>query len=136
MFVAKLTPAGAHLWSRSFGGMPTSPGATGLAMKPNGEAILVGNFTGTIVLGDAQLSAAGDTNHYDIFVSRLSGSTGQPIASMRLGGTGQEIVGSVAPGPSGEIILTGQFAGFSEFGTDTLTSVGTSDGFLLVSAPP
>jgi hypothetical protein len=89
-----------------------------------------------LLLGGTQLSAAGDITHHDIFIARLSGQGGDELAALRLGGTGEEFVGSISTGPSGEIVTTGQFAGFAEFGDDTLTCTGAGDGFLLVSAPP
>ncbi len=135
LFVAKLSLAGSHLWSRSFAATQAQfPG--GVAVDSSNNVVMVGDFAGTISFGGQILSSAGDLSNQDIFIARLAASSGDHLSSMRLGGTGNEIVGGVTVGKLGEIYTTGQFSGFAEFGGVPLTSTGASDGFVLATTPP
>jgi hypothetical protein len=58
VFAAKYSSAGAHTWSRRFGGAGTQLGY-GVAAAPNGNVTLTGPFSGTIDCGTGTLTSAG-----------------------------------------------------------------------------
>jgi hypothetical protein len=67
--VAKLDPAGNHLWSQRFGDSRTQ-NSTGIAAGTDG-AVVLGYFRGVMNFGAVSLKSAGDPN-YDIFVAKLA----------------------------------------------------------------
>jgi hypothetical protein len=95
VFVAKLTPAGGHVWVRQFGG-PGDDLATAVAVDASGNVVVAGLFGGTADFapgaGTATLTAvAGD----DAFGARLSNAV--PVmtsyggaTAFRAGGRGAE----------------------------------------------
>lgn len=69
LFVAKLDPMGAHLWSYAFGG-PFDQIGLGVAMDAGGEVAVTGNFFGSINLtGSGKKPSAGLS---DLFVARFA----------------------------------------------------------------
>lgn len=69
LFVAKFSPAGNHLWSKSFGDETTEFG-TGVAVDAQGDVLVTGSFEGTMNLGGDDLVCQGS---YDVFLAKLSG---------------------------------------------------------------
>ncbi|WP_437764870.1 hypothetical protein WMF27_32995 [Sorangium sp. So ce281] len=68
IFLVKLDPGGAHLWSRRFGDtMDQEPRA--LAVDATGNAICAGVFSGALDLGGGALAPAGKT---DAFLAKFS----------------------------------------------------------------
>jgi hypothetical protein len=57
VFVAKLDPTGAVLWSKSFGNVEIQA-ANGLAVDGNGDVIITGYFRGTINFGGTNLTTS------------------------------------------------------------------------------
>jgi hypothetical protein len=125
VFLVKYSAAGAHLWSKRFGGsgndMGMAVGTDGL-----GNVVVAGTFEGTINLGGSSLTSAGGR---DLFVAKFS-SAGQHLWSKRFGGTSGDDVRGVAVDGAGDVLLTGQFLGTINFGGSSLTSAGVEDIFL------
>lgn len=67
VFIAKLDPAGVHMWSDSFGNT-TIQHSQAVAVDASGNVIMVGNFHGTIDFGGGDLTSAGG---HDIFVTKF-----------------------------------------------------------------
>jgi hypothetical protein len=65
MFVAKLDPAGNHLWSMRF----VEGNAYGLATDGAGNALLAGSFVGTVDFGGGPLTSV---DRSDIVVAKLA----------------------------------------------------------------
>lgn len=131
IFLVKLTKAGGHLWSRSFGSMGGTDAAS--AIQVDGLGVLVsGSFDGVIDFGGGNLTSA--ANSEDAFLARLD-DTGAHIRSMRFGGTTADHATSVAISSDGLFAATGRFSGFSEFGALSATSAGGDDGYLVLVAP-
>jgi hypothetical protein len=128
-FVTMLSPDGATLWVATLGG-PGADRAEALAVEPSGDVIVVGSFQDTMPVGAGALASAGDR---DAFVVRLSGSSGAPGWSARLGGADDDIARAVAIDSDGDIVVAGDFQGTADFGAGPVTSLGgRTDVFLKV----
>jgi hypothetical protein len=67
VFVAKYSSAGAHTWSKRFGGFDTQI-PNGVAVGPSGAAIVTGYFASTIDFGTGVLTSQGA---YDAFLTNV-----------------------------------------------------------------
>ncbi len=134
ILLAKYSLAGAHVWSKSFGGTGSEDG-NDLAIDPSNNVTLVGSFCGTLNLGGTDLSSASACAAYDVFVATFGGAGGEHLGSVRHGGTGSEVGLGVARAADGRIVSVGQFSGFAEFGGEGYTSAGGTDGFIVALAP-
>lgn len=123
-FIAKLSSAGGHLWSRSVGGKGVEI-AHGVAVDGSGNAYIAGSFHWTADFGGTTLSTAGNT-HADIFVHKLD-SAGSGEWAVSAGGNKFDAADDIAVDASGNLFITGNFWDVAQFGTLTLTSVGGSD---------
>lgn len=134
-FVAKLSSAGNHLWSKTF----PSKAATytySIAADAVGNVLLAGFFGQQVDFGGDPLNVgAGD--FFDAFVAKFT-PDGQHIWSRRAGGTTPGLYETglgIAADPSGNVLVTGEFSTTICFGLDTLTSTGDFDAFL-AKLPP
>lgn len=138
VFVAKLDPAGAHLWSERFGGAGADE-AQDVAVSPAaGEVVLTGTFSSTIDFsgeqGGSTLTSAGSR---DIFVAKLDAAGGH-VFSQRFGDAQDQLSTefetgartSVALDALGNILLSGTLYGAADFGGGTHTSAGRTDVYL------
>ncbi|UQA54861.1 hypothetical protein [Polyangium aurulentum] len=105
-FVAKYDTNGKHVYSRSFGDF-MADGATDVALLPDGSAIVVGAFGGSIDFDTGALANAG---FGDVFVAKL-GPGGETAWAKRFGGGGDEIPAAVAVLPDGGVVITGNARG-------------------------
>lgn len=105
LFVARLTPAGAVRWARTYGG-PAFERPDALAVGPDGGVVVGGEIAetrehpGVAEFGGVTLRAAGRD---DGFVLRLD-DRGEPLWAVRLGGPGYDWVHSVALGADGRVV--------------------------------
>ena len=125
VFVAKLDPSGAHLWSRSFGDA-NKQSVHDLAVDASGDIVLSGSFSGTIDLGGGAL--AGD-HPENIFAAKLTGADGSHVWSKAFGDAANQASTRVAFGTGGGVILAGGFAGTVDFGGGALAALG-DDAFV------
>jgi RNA polymerase sigma factor (sigma-70 family) len=130
IFVAKLDPQGNHLWSARFGDVNPQVDAlqeaTGIAVDPDGNVVLIGRFAGTSSFGGSTLASAGGT---DVFVAKFD-SSGNPLWSKRFGDAASQAARALALDTSANIWITGEFAGSLDFGGGTLTGAGNTDVFV------
>jgi hypothetical protein len=117
-FIAKYSPAGAHLWSRAASG---SSMGRGIAVDAGGNVVVVGKFGSGADLGGGPLPGV-----FQIFVAKYS-STGAHQWSKALGGSDNDIGEAVAVDRGGNVLLIGEMAGSGNYGTGTLTSAGGRD---------
>ncbi len=136
MFVVKYSLAGSYLWATSFGD-PASVIGLSISTNTTNDLAVTGQFCGTISFGGAPMSSVRSCSEFDwdIFVVRLSGSTGKHINSNRAGGTGLDVGYGVTQAPDGRTFVAGAFQGFAEFGGQGLTSDGGYDAIVLGLAP-
>ena len=124
-FVVKYSPLGAPLWANRLGGTGLDV-ANGIAVGAGGNVAVVGYFQNTANFGTGPLTSAGDN---DVFLAEYS-PTGAPLWSQRFGGVGDDRGAGVAVDGSGNVIMTGGFAGSVNFGGSTLVDLGGGDIFL------
>lgn len=131
IFLVKFDTNGNHLWSSRFGdALPQS--SASVAADSSGKIVLTGKFDGGVDFGGGPLISAGGLN---IFLAKLD-SNGNHLWSKRFGdGVGTHVGASTAVDPSGNVALTGKFAGTVDFGGGPLTSSGGFDVFLAKFAP-
>jgi hypothetical protein len=125
LLVAKLDPAGAHLWSKRFGDTNDQHGSS-ISIDSAGNVLLTGHFLGTVDFGGGALTGAG---LYDLFVAKLD-PAGAHLWSKRFGDTARQEGDSITTDSAGNVLLTGSFVGTVDFGGGALTSAGVDDLFV------
>ena len=133
VFVAKLDPAGNYLWAVQLGDNQSAT-VGGLAVDAAGDVYLTGSFTSyslRVGAGGPQLfnsSARGEG-----FVAKLSGTTGYTFWARRIGGTGDDGLGSLAVNQAGDLYVLGSSGSLvADVGPFTLTN---PQGFLAKLSP-
>ena len=116
-FVAKLDPAGNHLWSKGFGGAGPQSGL-GVATDAAGNVVLTGHFEGTVDFGGAGLTSAGGG---DVFVAKLA-PDGNHLWSKRFGEVSDQYGVGVATDAAGNVLVTGNYSGTVDFGGGPLSA--------------
>ncbi|MFH0964927.1 MAG: SBBP repeat-containing protein, partial [Planctomycetota bacterium] len=103
IFVAKLSPSGAHLWSTYLGGSGVETGR-GVAVDDDGNVLVTGHtYSSGWVAGGFDTSYNGDA---DVFVAKLSPS-GTHLWSTYLGGASEDIGYGVTADGDGNVLVTG-----------------------------
>jgi len=125
IFVAKLDPSGATLWSKAFGG-PQDQAAYALATDAEGNIVLAGPFGGSVDFGDGEHASTGGS---DVFLTKLDPS-GATLWSKAFGGPQDQAAYALATDAQGNIVLAGPFSGSIDFGDGEHASTGGSDVFL------
>lgn len=122
IFIVKLDANGGFVWGGSVGGTTNDIGR-GIAITPNGHAVVCGEFRGSADFdpgaGTLSRTSGGDA---DMFVMRLDGSGALQWAH-RFGGTSFETARSIAVDGSGDIVFTGEVNSI----TDMDVGSGTAD---------
>jgi fibronectin type 3 domain-containing protein len=120
VFVAKYSATGTHLWSKKFGGSGDDVGY-GVAVNSTGDIFLSGKFQGTVNFGGSNLGSAGGD---DIFLTKLSGSTGAHVWSKGMGSSSSDASIGVDVDGSGNVVMTGYFTGSVNLGGALLSGSG------------
>ena len=129
MFLAKLDPKGACLWSERFPGKLEQRNIH-VAVAPSGEIILGGIFFGAIDFGGDLLDATGMNNLAKgrMFLARFDGE-GKHLWSTRFSKAAAKGV-QIAVEEGGGFVVGGSFRGTIDFGGGPLTSEGNEDIYL------
>ena len=127
-FVAKLSSAGAHLWSTYLGGSEYEYGG-GVAVDAAGGVYVTG-----VTESFGWISGGFDTSHNggnDAFVAKLS-SAGAHLWSTYLGGSSTDQGSGVAVDAAGSVLITGwtYSSGWVSGGFDTSFNQGSEDAFV------
>jgi hypothetical protein len=119
MFLTKTDANGIFKWAVHAGG--TGVVTKGLAVKTdaNGNSYVTGFFYGTVKFGTYTLTSAGAQ---DIFIAKYD-RNGNVLWAKSAGGPMSDIGNAIAFDNSGNVIVTGEFAGTAQFGTFPLTSI-------------
>jgi len=119
-FAAKFSPAGDYLWSRQ------APGrGFGIAVDGSANVIVTGSFLGTTDFGAGPITSP---MGWAIFVTKYS-PAGTPLWSKGAGGWLGDSGTAVAVDAAGNVLVTGVFGNWLNFGTGWLRS-GGGDIFL------
>jgi len=131
---------GRYIWSQKIIGDQDEK-ALSMTTDAQNNLIVTGPFRGTAhfdgqaAANQFQLTTTGaDRSIYDIFVAKYS-SAGVPVWAKNFGGTSDDGGNSVAVDASGSPVVTGYFQGNATFGTQSLTSGGGLDTFLMKLNP-
>ncbi len=128
VFLVKYNSAGSVLWAKSAGGTQDDI-ANSVATDTSGNVFISGYFqSSSIVFGITTLTNASTT--FDLFLVKYDGS-GTVLWAKREGGTGNEVVNSVATDATGNAYITGYFSSLLfSIGTTTLSNSGSEDVFV------
>jgi hypothetical protein len=128
VFVAKLDPQGAHLYSRGFGD-DVNQVASSVAVDASGSALVTGWFEGILNASPGKIVAS--LGGRDVFILKLDAS-GEPAWVRSFGGAGASQEGAaVAVTASGDVVVTGSFDESLAAGQGpSLTSEGGLDIFV------
>jgi hypothetical protein len=125
-FVARFDTAGNHVWSKRFGGSALDRGNR---VTVDGDSLLVaGEFSDTVDFDGTPLTSLGQT---DAFVVRLDAATGAVSSAVGFGGAESDAAGALLAPGGGMVAVGGTFEGELKLASQTLTSVGDNDVFLL-----
>ncbi|MRG90698.1 hypothetical protein [Polyangium spumosum] len=133
LFVAKLDPSGAELWSRTFRltSAEWDDSAPRIAADPDGGLVVTGMFTDALNLGGVPLEGFGQT---DIYVARYN-AAGKHLDSRSFGDPSYQLAGGLVVDRTGAAVITGSFYGTVDFGQGPLESAGECDIYLARFAP-
>lgn len=124
-FVASYDAEGRPRWSMSFGDSMRDEGVTGIAAASDGDAIILGNFQGTITLGQELTAMTAPA----VFIARLDAETGAVEWSTALIDVMYPwgaIPGGVAIDAGGNVLVSGSYAGDLRMADGTPLAVNTS----------
>ncbi len=125
VFLAKLGTNGLFSWAVKAGG-PNSDRALSIKTDAAGNSYITGFFYGTANFGSQSVTAAGAQ---DIFIAKYD-NTGTCLWAKSAGGTLADIGNGITVDNSGNVIVTGEFAGTATFGSTSMTSMnGSTDVF-------
>jgi hypothetical protein len=123
VFLAKFDSSGTPKWSQRFGDAKDQL-ASGVALDPSGNIVIVGNFNGATNFGTGLLTSAGNE---DVFVAKFNPS-GVSMWSDNFGGTNKDqFAGGVTVDSAGAISIATYFNGDIDFGGGSLLSAGAND---------
>ena len=127
-FIAKLDGNGNWVWATQFDTISENGAVsvTGLDLTPTGDVIATGGHTGTTDFDGTTVTSTDD----DVYIAKLSSSTGAIIFVKNAGGIGQEVSTDVKVDSSGNIWQLGYV--YDAFTVDGITfdSIGIVDTFL------
>ncbi len=131
VFLVKLSPSGACLWSKGFSSGPQAQ-VLSVGVDPSGGVVVVGFFDDSIDFGSGPLVSVGGVNP---FVARFeSDGTGSWSESF---GDGQSQSASVAVDATGNAVVIGFFQGSLGFGsTRPSLDGGANDALFVVKLDP
>jgi hypothetical protein len=118
LFVGLLDAQGKHVWSHAYGS--GSAQGTTVAIDSKGKVIVGGTFSGGINFGASNMTSKGG---FDAFLLKLD-SVGCHVFSRVFGNEVYQATQNVTLDASGNILVTGNFAGVADFGAGALTASG------------
>jgi len=122
--IVRYDATGAWVWQKTFANLSGGVDrATGVAVDPSGNVIVIGFFQAQINLGGGALFSTNSS--IDIYVAKFN-SAGTYIWGMIRGGPNTDKTTALAVDPSGNIIACGLFQTSTELGGGAMTGVPSS----------
>jgi PKD domain/Beta-propeller repeat len=125
VYVVKFDGNGDMLWLVGGGGSATE-GAWGITVDSSDNPYISGVFEGPVTFGESSLECAG---YRDVFVAKLD-SDGNWLWALSAGGTEFDEGYALTTDETGDVYVTGYFAGSALFGDTTLSTQGEFDVFI------
>jgi hypothetical protein len=133
-FVAKFAPDGKFVWASQIGGAGEDQ-ATTIAVDAKGNIFVGGVFSDKADFKPGKGKRETISNgQLDGFVTQLD-AAGKLVRFVPMGGGTQDVVTSLALDAAGNVVVTGLFAGASDFGQKDLVSNGGHDAFVVKLNP-
>ena len=126
IFVLKLNSSGTFQWVNTYGGTYSDIGED-IAVDSSGNTYITGSFYETVNFGGINKTSAGLS---DIFALKLDSSSALQWVN-NFGGTSADVGIGIAVDSSGNSYITGYFQNTVNFGGGNVTSVGSTDIFVL-----
>ncbi|MEZ4649340.1 MAG: hypothetical protein R3E97_11285 [Candidatus Eisenbacteria bacterium] len=98
-----------------------------VAVDPTGAVVFLGSPSGPVDLGNGTLPSVGS---YDIVLGRFSQVGTPALWSQRFGGSGSDTGRGVCVAENGAIFIAGSYSQTIDFGSGSLSSDGSLDGFV------
>jgi hypothetical protein len=129
VFLAKLDPAGNHLWSKGFSG---GVEVQSIAVDAKDDAWITGTFLGPVDFGGGELPGGATHN---VYAAKLD-PAGEHLWSKGFSSSSGSEGGCVGADGSGAVVLAGHFAGDIDLGAgELLTSSEGADLFVAKLGP-
>lgn len=129
IFVAKLSPAGAVIWAKRFGGTGSERGRD-VAIRSDDSIVITGVLTGTTMIGGATLQ----DDSGGAYVAVLD-PDGDALFADIIDGNEEQYAWTVAVSPDDSFALCGGLRGTSSFAGENLVSSGDFDALVAVWGP-
>jgi hypothetical protein len=127
VYVSKLDPTGAWLWTRQAGGA-SSDASNRVTVDGDGNVFVAGYFFQTATFGSTTLTASGSLA--DTFVAKLD-AAGNWLWARKAGGSTWDQAAGIAVDSAGSAYVAGYIEeGSHAFGSFTITSAGNRDIYL------
>ena len=136
--MSKFSPAGEPLFDRAFPGTDTTCEPRDVAVAPNGDVIVVGQFNGSAQFGTIQITSLGTAGggHTDNgFLAVLGATDGTPKQAFSFGGTNGDYAAAVDVTASGAYRVSGYVSGTVTIGGMTLHTAAGGSGFVAELTP-
>ena len=126
IFVAKINTWGNWQWATMAGSTQGNDHANSIAIGPNGDLYITGNYQFTANFGNISLTTS---NGIEAFVAKMS-SHGDWVWSESMGGMGTDEGHSVVVDSQGAVFVSGIFYSEISIGNMTFTGGGNSNSFI------
>ncbi len=133
IFVAKFTATGGLLWVEQLTASVSIKSVT-LTVSPEGEALIAGQFIGTVnVANDSFTNITGDN---DVFLVKYA-ADGTALWGRKAGGVYEDDCSQIRTDAAGNVFLTGTFLGVLELSADVqIQTEGFNNNFYLLKYNP
>jgi len=131
VFLTKYDSEGALKWVKSIGNKGEED-ASAVAVDKDDNVIVVGLFSNQLRIGSKLLDAEHEADN--IFVAKFD-DEGKLQWATDFGADGNEVANGLAVDSAGNILVTGTFQQFIDFGAGKLRSVGNNDVFITKLTP-
>jgi hypothetical protein len=116
-------------WLAGFGGKGEDE-PRGVDIDAAGNTVVTGIFNGQLTMGETVL----ESQALDAFVAKLD-PDGKVLWAHSFGGKNDDVASAVSFDSKGNVVVLGWYSDVMQFGTSTLTAVGSDDVFVMQLGP-
>jgi hypothetical protein len=125
IFIAKLDPAGEHVWSKSFGNTGSDQ-CRAVTVDSANNVLIAGDFSGTIDVDGTTLTSQGSN---DIVLMTFD-SDGKLAWAKAIGGTSADRAFGITDGADNDFYAVGAVTGTVDFGAGATNGMGSEDAWV------